>query len=96
MAQSLPDFIFVGAFHDEEGSLTLAKRPAHDHHPLIDEPIHEGGMLVPGVLLAVGPRSVPLGYMHHGQHEEGHQVSLGTSRRLDPVWVSAESTFGCL
>lgn len=73
MAESIPDLILVRRVDEVQGLIPITERTAYDDESGVDEPIHEGGMLLPSVLLPDEPRRVPVAGVHERQREVRHK-----------------------
>src|SRR6185437_8456676 len=59
-----------------QGPVAVAERPADHDEPVVDQAVHERGVLVPGGLFPDRPRAVPARTVGRGEREIGHAVTL--------------------
>ena len=83
IAQTCLNRGFVRGLDDQQGPLAVSERATEDHEAIVDEPVHEGGVIVPGTLLANRQRVVPVRAVRRREHEEGHDVNVPTGAPAD-------------
>ena len=59
LSKACPDLVLICGLNDVQGLLAIADRTAEDDEAIIDKPVHEGRMLIPGVLIPDLTRTVP-------------------------------------
>ena len=76
LAEARPDFVLVRSLDGMQGLLAAADWPAEDDKAIVDQPVHECRMLVPGVLLPDLARGIPGWRVDQPYHEIGHRRSV--------------------
>ena|ERR1022692_283913 len=59
LGKACPDLVLIGGCHDMQGLFAITDRAAEDDEAIIDQPVHEGRVLIPGVLIPVLTRAGP-------------------------------------
>src|SRR5450432_2635787 len=91
LSKACPNLPLISGLDDVQGLLALADWAAEDDKAIVDQPIHEGGVLIPGVLNPDLTRGVPARAVGQPHREIGHgqRVLTATDTRGTAAWLSA-------
>src|SRR5579859_3360361 len=72
LREARPDVLLTGGLDHMQGLLAVPDWATQDQEAVVDQPVHEGRVLVPPVLLPDGPRRIPAGAVYQPDREVCH------------------------